>query len=326
VNPLSYAEAIVIGAIQGITELFPVSSLGHAVLIPALIGGRWATDLNVSTPESPYLAYIVGLHVATALALLVFFWRDWVRIVKGLYTSVRYRRIQSPAERLAWLLILATIPVGISGLLLEHLFRTVLGRPEPAAVFLIINGIILLVGERLRRRAPVAEVEAADPAMPPGLSEPETGHAQQAVRVQPELDERQEDWRSDVRLSRMRWGQGILVGCAQILALLPGISRSGVSMVAGLTQGLSHRDAARFSFLLATPVILAAGVLKLPDLFGPLGDGIRGQILAGSIAAFVAAYLSVRFLEKYFRTKTLIPFGIYSLVAGTISLIILVAR
>ncbi len=147
-----------------------------------------------------------------------------------------------------------------------------------------------------------------------------------AVAADDEYDEHREDLRSDVRLSRMRWGQGILVGCAQILALLPGISRSGASMVAGLAQGLSHRDAARFSFLLATPVILAAGVLKVPDLFGPLGDGIRGQILAGSVAAFVAAYLSVRFLEKYFRTKTLIPFGIYSIVAGTVALTILLAR
>src|SRR5215813_7522635 len=145
---LTYAEAIVVGLFQGVTELFPVSSLGHSVLIPALIGGRWAADLNVSTPESPYLAFIVGLHVATALALLVFFWRDWVRIVRGFVTSLRYRRIQEPDERLAWMIIIGTIPVGIAGLLLEHIFRTVLGKPEPAAIFLMVNGAILYGAER----------------------------------------------------------------------------------------------------------------------------------------------------------------------------------
>src|SRR5262249_50252688 len=150
---LTYPEAIVIGALQGITELFPVSSLGHSVLLPALLGGRWARDLNVSTPESPYLAFIVGLHVATALALLTFFWRDWVRILTGSAPALRHRRIPPPDERLAWMIILATIPAGISGLLLEHPFRTVLGRPIPAAIFLTLNGALLYGAERLRRRA-----------------------------------------------------------------------------------------------------------------------------------------------------------------------------
>ncbi|HEY2762524.1 MAG TPA: undecaprenyl-diphosphate phosphatase, partial [Pseudonocardiaceae bacterium] len=149
---LTYLEAIVVGAFQGVTELFPVSSLGDSVLIPALVGGRWAQDLDVSAPESPYLAFIVGLHVATAAALLVFFRRDWLRILGGLVTSLRYRRVHTPAERLAWLIIVATIPVGISGLALEHLFRTTLGRPIPAAAFLLANGGVLYLGERLRRR------------------------------------------------------------------------------------------------------------------------------------------------------------------------------
>src|SRR6476469_10622855 len=153
-STISYLEAIVIGGLQGITELFPVSSLGHSIIIPALIGGRWATDLSVSAAESPYLAFVVGLHVATAAALLLFFWRDWVRIVGGFVSSVRYRRVKSDGERLAWLIILATIPIGLAGLLLEHTFRTFLGRPIPAAAFLIANGLILLVGERLRRRSP----------------------------------------------------------------------------------------------------------------------------------------------------------------------------
>jgi undecaprenyl-diphosphatase len=293
---LSYLEAVVVGAFQGVTELFPVSSLGHSILVPALMGGSWARDLDVSAPESPYLAFIVGLHVATALALLVFFWRDWVAIVGGLVTSLRYRRISTPGERLAWLVIIATIPVGVSGLALEHLFRTSLGRPIPAASFLIANGIILFVGERLRKRASAL------------------------VQPTPTLDA------VDVRIADMRLLDGLVVGSAQVLALLPGISRSGVTMVAGLLRGLSHEEAARFSFLLATPVILAAGVLKIPDLLGPLGDGIRGQVLAGSIASFVAAYLAVRFLTRYFETRTLTPFAVYCTLAGLGSLLWLTLR
>ncbi|PXX00892.1 undecaprenyl-diphosphate phosphatase [Mycolicibacterium moriokaense] len=289
---LSYIEAIVVGAFQGVTELFPVSSLGHSVLIPALVGGRWAQDLNVSAPESPYLAFIVGLHVATAVALLVFFWRDWLAIVGGLITSVRYRRVSTAAERLAWLIVLATIPVGLAGLALEHVFRTTLGRPVPAAAFLAINGVVLYAGERLRRRTPVAATPAGKGSAPP-----------------------------DERIAELPMAQGVLIGSAQILALLPGISRSGVAMVAGLWRGLNHEEAARFSFLLATPVILAAGVLKIPDLFGPLGEGIHGQVMAGSVAAFVAAYLAVRFLTRYFETRTLTPFAIYCTVAGVGSLV-----
>ena len=302
---LTYVEAVVVGAFQGITELFPVSSLAHSVLVPALIGGRWAEDLNVSAPESPYLAFIVGLHVATAAALLVFFWRDWVRIVAGFLTSLRYRRIQTSAERLAWLIVLGTIPVGIAGLALEHTFRTTLGRPIPAAAFLIVNGAVLYGGERLRRRVPVPVGVAAGSAVP----EPADG-----------LNE------SDRRLARMPVARGVLIGSAQILALLPGISRSGITMVAGLMRGLNHDDAARFSFLLATPVILAAGIFKIPDLFGPLGAGIHGQVIAGSGASLVSAYLSVRFLMRYFETRTLTPFAIYCALAGAASLSWLLVR
>jgi undecaprenyl-diphosphatase len=302
VSSLSYVEALIVGAFQGVTELFPVSSLGHSVLVPALIGGRWAQDLNVSSPESPYLAFIVGLHVATAAALLVFFWRDWVKIIAGFYTSVRHRRITTPAERLAWLIVVATIPVGISGLALEHLFRTTLGRPVPAAVFLTLNGLILYGGERLRRRA-TAMVEV--------------------VPVQRDHDVLTA---ADERIAQLPLRHGLIIGCAQILALLPGISRSGVTMVAGLLRGLSHEEAARFSFLLATPVILAAGVLKIPDLFGPLGAGIGGQVLAGSAASFAAAYAAVRFLTRYFETRTLTPFAIYCVLAGAGSLLWLTLR
>jgi undecaprenyl-diphosphatase len=313
---LSYVEAVVVGAFQGITELFPVSSLGHSVLIPALVGGRWAQDLNVSAPESPYLAFIVGLHVATAAALLVFFWRDWLAIVGGFITSVRHRRVSTPAERLAWLMVVATIPVGIAGLALEHVFRTTLGRPVPAAAFLAINGVVLYAGERLRRHTPA--VVSADPVNSGEVSgggEVSAGGEVSGGPVNSGLTP------SDERIAELTMGQGVLIGSAQILALLPGISRSGITMVAGLWRGLNHEEAARFSFLLATPVILAAGVLKIPDLFGPLGNGLHGQVLAGSVASFVAAYLAVRYLTRYFETRTLTPFAIYCTVVGIGSLI-----
>ncbi|MBJ7340383.1 undecaprenyl-diphosphate phosphatase [Mycolicibacterium sp.] len=292
-SSLSYLEATVVGLLQGVTELFPVSSLGHSVLLPALIGGRWAQDLNVSAPESPYLAFIVGLHVATAAALLLFFWRDWVEIVIGFYTSLRYRRIETTGERLAWLIVVGTIPVGVCGLALEHTFRTTLGKPIPAAAFLIVNGVLLYAGERLRRR-----------------------HS----------DEHDQSLAIDDRLARTTLPQGAVIGAAQTLALLPGISRSGVTMTVGLLRGLTHDEAARFSFLLATPVILAAGVLKIPDLFGPLGAGIGGQVLAGSVASFVSAYLAVRFLTSYFHTRTLTPFAVYCVLAGVGSLLWLTLR
>jgi undecaprenyl-diphosphatase len=328
---LTYPEAIVVGLFQGVSELFPVSSLGHSVLIPALIGGRWARDLNVSAPESPYLAFIVGLHVATALALLAYFWRDWLRIVRGFGTSLRDRQVRTADQRLAWLIILATIPVGIAGLLLEHTFRTVLGKPIPAAIFLTVNGVILYGGELLRRRDPaltapagqarqMAAVSASQPTAPLTAREQAPGrHAvpgHHAVRQH----EAEADRAADQRLAGIGYPQAVLIGSTQVLALLPGISRSGVTMVAGLARGLSHEDAARFAFLLATPVILAAGALKIPDLAGPLGSGIRGQILVGSVLSGIGAYLSIRFLLRYFQTRTLTPFAIYCTVAGLGSL------
>jgi undecaprenyl-diphosphatase len=328
-NHLTYPEAVVVGALQGLTELFPVSSLGHSVILPALIGGRWARDLNVSTPESPYLAFIVGLHVATAVALLVFFWRDWLRIVRGFFTSIRARRIDTPDERLAWMIILATIPVGITGLLLEHAFRTVLGRPVPAAIFLTLNGVLLFGAERLRRRAASREPGPESPALVGAAQTGQAGEtagtagATEAGRYRPVDHPPHADISSDRRIAAGTVTGAVLIGSAQILALLPGISRSGATMAAGLLKGLSHEDAARFSFLLATPVILAAGVLKLPDLFGPLGAGIHGQVLAGSLASGVTAYLAVRFLTRYFETRTLTPFAGYCLAAGLASLALL---
>jgi undecaprenyl-diphosphatase len=260
------------------------------VLIPAVVGGSWAQDLNVRSPESPYLAFIVGLHVATAIALLIYFWRDWRRIITGLITSIGRRRVENADQRLAWLLVLGTIPVGVVGLVAEHWFRTTLSRPVPTAIFLMVNGLILLGAEALRRRDGTLDTEY--------------------------VDERITGPESDRRVAGQSAPQATLVGSAQILALAPGISRSGVTMVAGMLRGLTREDAARFSFLLATPVILAAGALKLGDLTGPLGDGIRGQVLFGSLLSGVGAYLSVRFLTRYFANGSLRPFGVYCLAAG----------
>jgi undecaprenyl-diphosphatase len=330
---LTYLEAAVVGLIQGVSELFPVSSLGHNVLIPALIGGSWASDLNVAKPQSPYLAFIVGLHVATALALLIYFWRDWVRIIGGFFSSVRHLQVHTRDQKLAWMIILATIPVGLVGLVAEHTFRVIFGKPIYAAVFLMVNGVILYCGEKFRPRASVRadavvtrEWELAR-AGGRGVADERTLPGGGARHTAGHQAERQEEMalaaQADERLSRLGYPPAVIIGSAQILALLAGISRSGVTMVAGLSRGLSREDAARFAFLLATPVILAAGVLKVPDLMGPLGNGIRGQILLGSAASFVGAYVSVRFLMKYFQTRTLTPFAIYCFVFGLVSVIYL---
>jgi undecaprenyl-diphosphatase len=319
-SALSYPEALVIGALQGITELFPVSSLGHSVLIPAIIGGSWARDLNVSTPESPYLSFIVGLHVATALALLILFRRDWSRIIQGFFASIAHRSVTTADERLAWLVIVATVPVGITGLLLEHTFRTTLGKPTPAAIFLTMNGLLLLLGERLRHRESLPHKHYSDAPADDLRGNDKTGDG--APPVQPPGGDAG-DVELDGRLAGLGWRRAFVTGAAQSLALLPGVSRSGVSMVAGLAQGLTHEEAVRLSFLLATPVILAAGVLKMPDLAGPLGTGIHGQILAGSAAAFACAYLAARFLTRWFATRTLNPFATYCLIAGPTALLLI---
>ena len=423
---LTYLEAAVVGLIQGISEMFPVSSLGHNVLIPAIIGGSWAQDLNVATPESPYLAFIVGLHVATAIALLIYFWRDWVRIVGGFFSSIRDHKVDTGDQKLAWMIILATIPVGLVGLKFEHTFRVIFGKPVIAGVFLAVNGVILIAGERFRTRASLAadaavaaegsaaegstaERQATQPQTTPrettqrettqrhaaprhaaqrhaaqreparleasGLAAGATGQPPTviagltragaagltpagavgltsagaggltpavAVGLTPAVavgltpagaggqlpaagqaaqeGEQAGVLQADRRLAAMRYPQAIAIGSAQILALLAGISRDGVAMVAGMRSGLSREDAARFAFLLATPVILAAGALKIPDLLGPLGNGIRGQILVGSVLSGIGAYLSVRFLLRYLRTRTLTPFGVYCLIAGLASI------
>jgi undecaprenyl-diphosphatase len=340
VSHLTFAEAIVVGAVQGVTELFPVSSLGHNVLIPALVGGSWAKDLNVSKSESPYLAFIVGLHVATAIGMIAYFWRDWLRILGGFFSSLRNRSVTTTDQRLAWMIIIATIPVGIVGLLAEHTFRVIFGKAVIAAYFLVANGLILYAGERWRprsskladeqvvaerelqtQRATAAEREFATVAAGQRMAgRHASGH--QAVRQQEVSDAIQ----ADTRLAKAGYKEALIIGSMQILALFAGISRDGVAMVGGMFRGLSRQDAARFSFLLSAPVILAAGALKIPDLLGPLGNGIRGQILVGSVLSGLGAYLSVRFLMKYFQTRTLYPFAIYCVLAGLGSIIYLNVR
>jgi undecaprenyl-diphosphatase len=366
---MTYLEASVVGLIQGVTELFPVSSLGHNVLIPALIGGSWGSDLDVSKAESPYLAFIVGLHVATAIGMLVYFWRDWVRIITGFFTSIRDREISTVDQKMAWMIIVATIPVGLVGLKFEHAFRVIFAEPIRAAIFLMVNGVILFAGEKLRTKkslAADAELEAearggpaAAPAAPAGseasggavagrpvpdaavagaamsgamaagpggpVARPAGAHGvpgahATAMHASGQRAARQLEasraYEADSRLSKIGYWQALIIGSAQILALFAGISRDGVVMVSGMFRGLSRQDAARFSFLLSTPVILAAGVLKIGDLTGPLGNGIRGQVILGSILSGVGAYLSVRFLMKYFQTRTLTPFAVYCMLFG----------
>jgi undecaprenyl-diphosphatase len=287
--------------------------------VPAFIGGSWehlVTESSTSTSEtSPYLAFIVALHVATAIALLIFFRADWARIITGFLRTIRpsiaARRIvtRDADERLAWLIIIATIPVGITGLALEHTFRTLFAKPLAAAIFLTINGLILLAGERLRRNAPTDEDEPAE------ADEPVTAGRHGGAGITEVSRPRTR------RLASLHYKEAGFIGFFQTFALLAGISRSGISMVGGLARGLSHRDAARFSFLLATPAILAAGLLKLPSLAGPAGAHIHGQVLVGAATAGLASYVSVKWLTRYFETRTLTPFAIYCLVAGVICII-----
>jgi undecaprenyl-diphosphatase len=332
---LTYLQAVVIGLIQGLTELFPISSLGHVVLVPAWLGGSWAALVRQeSSPESPYLAFVVGLHLATAAVLVAYYWREWRRVIRGLVTSIARRRVESDEQRLAWLIVVATIPVGLAGLALEHAFRVLFAKPVAAAVFLTVNGGILFLGERhWRRERRPAAVPVTMPAPRPGnlAGNDLAGNDPPAPPPGPGGGGRDDDGRDDddgmidLDAQRRLAGVGLIsalwIGAAQVLALFAGISREGVTMVGGLARGLSHADAMRFSFLLSTPVILAAGLVKLPDLAGPLGHGIRGPVLAGSAAAAATSLLAVVFLARYFRTRTLTPFAIYCLAAGLVSII-----
>ena len=311
-----YAEAILLGLVQGVTELFPVSSLGHAVLVPAFIGGTWATDMSMTNASSPYLALIVALHVATAFALLLFFRDDWVRIFKGLVSSIKRKRIKTPYEKLAWLLVFSTIPVGLAGVVLDKLLRTTLGKPVYAGAFLMLNGLVLYLAENGAAKARAKQQSKG------GRRAKSDVAADVSVR---ELDkhgrELPPDIAADVRLSRLNVKTGMLVGAAEIAGLFPGLSRSGATIAAGLFKGINREDAARFAFLLATPVIMLAGLYKLPTLLQPQFSSWIGPAAAGAVVAFGASYLSVRFLVRYFENKSLVPFAIYCGVVGLASVI-----
>ena len=298
---LTFLQAVLIGLLQGVTEWFPISSLGHSVLVPALVGGSWHQLVTAqSAGESPYLAFVVGLHVATALALLTLFRRDWVRIIRGFFRTLLTRRVETVDEKMAWLLALASIPAGITGIALEHVFRTVFAKPLAAAILLTANGVILLAAERLRGRA--ARLPAGPPTVT--LSDPGSEHSEDPIVLDRGI------------VGRLSFVDAIIIGVFQTGALLAGISRSGITMAAGLFRGLDHEQAVRFAFLLATPIILAAGVYKIPDLTGPLGNGIRPQVLAGSATAFCAAFVSAALMVRWFRTRTLRPFAVYCLLMG----------
>jgi undecaprenyl-diphosphatase len=330
IHQMTYLQAVVIGLIQGITELFPISSLGHTVLIPSWLGGSWATLVRQeSRPESPYLAFVVGLHLATAVVLLGVYGRTWVRVIRGFVTSITRREVRSADQKLAWLIVVATIPVGLAGLALEHPFRVLFAKPLAAAIFLMINGCILFGGELLRRRdlrrqamAPADVSPRHEALVSSSAPAPSYGPATEPdQQLEPGDRGTMLDEAAEQRLAGIGIRNALWIGASQILALLAGISREGITMVGGLTRGLNHEDALRFSFLLSTPVILAAGVLKISDLTGPLGAGVRGQIIAGSIAAAASSLFAVLFLARWFRTRTLVPFAVYCLLAGLISVI-----
>jgi undecaprenyl-diphosphatase len=312
---MTYFQAVIIGLIQGFFELFPLSSLGHTVLIPSWIGGNWATLVRQeSETESPYLAFIVGLHLANAVAILLFYLREWGRLIWSFFHSLARRRLETDAARLAWLIVIATVPVGIVGLLFEHEFRVLFAKPLAAAIFLMCNGLILFAGEWHRRRTQ-GRAGALATASPAG-----TAHKGAIARFR---DERMVaiDEDAEHQLAGIGFVNSIWIGASQALALLSGISREGVVMVGGLFRGLTNENAMRFAFLLSTPVIFAAGALKIGDLLGPLGNGIHGQVVVGSLAAVVASLAAITFLSRYFKTRTLMPFAIYSLVFGFASLL-----
>lgn len=297
-------QAIILGIVQGVTELFPVSSLGHAVLISDLF--NWTNLSNqIGERNSTFLNLLVMVHVATAIALIIFYRAEWVRIIRGFIRSVDVKKRtitigHDSDAKLAWLLIAATIPAGLAGLLFDHMFRAEFGNAFFAIVFIIINGIMLLKGDKLVTRAE--------------LSRPRRRRGQ-------EFDELAAGKTARVVSDHLTIERAVLIGTAQIGALFAGISRSGITMLVGLRSGLDHQDAARFSFLLATPIILLAGLYKAPNVIAHVG-AYGGQILIGSLLAGIGAYLSVRYLDKYFRGKSLRPFGWYSICFGVFMLLV----
>ena len=276
---------MVLAVLQGVSELFPISSLGHTVLLPPLL--HW----NINQSDPSFLAFVVVLHLGTAIALLVFYRDEWLRIVRALVRSiVRGRLSEDRDERTGWLLVIGTVPVGILGVLFQSAVQRLFASPIPVAIFLMINAFVMFAGEALRRRQ----------------------HARADRSARP--------------IEAVSWRAAFGIGLAQSLALLPGISRSGSTIVAGLLADLDHSDAARYAFLLATPVILAASLLEIPKLFEP-GVAIGPvESFAGCLVAGITAYASVAFLTRYFRHNDLRPFGWYCLIAGATALVLFLTK
>jgi undecaprenyl-diphosphatase len=280
-------RAIILGLLQGVSELFPISSLGHTVIVPKLFGWDQIVAFQ-SKPESPWLAFIVMLHVGSAVGLLIYFWRDWMAIIKAFFATLGKRRIETPIERLAWLIVAASIVTGIFGVALEHPARVATAKPLVASIFLVVNGFVLFAAQRLAQRAEVRRLARRE------------GTKRDGGRV----------------LESLEYREGAILGVAQSGGLIAGISRDGMVMAGGLARGLDNADAARISFLMATPIILAAGVYKLPDLTGHLGNGIRSYALLAAIVAAVTAVFTVHFLTRYFKRGNLNPFGMYCVLFG----------
>ncbi len=287
---IGHLQAVLLGLLQGVAELFPISSLGHTVIAPKLLG--W----NIDQKSDTFLPFVVALHLGTGIALIVYFWSEWVAVVTPMVASVRRGTLgDSPEEKLGWLVCVGTVPPAIIAVFFEQRVKDFFADPRIAAAFLVVNGFVMYFGERLRARATALVAQAEhDVTRMPGAPRP---------------------------ISTLTWTEAVLVGGAQSLALVPGISRSGVTMVAGLATGLTHEAAARFAFLLATPIILAAGVAEIPSLLSSSGRSVFGDAVLGGVVAGLAAYASVRFLMRYFTFGRLTPFAYYCWAAGSLALV-----
>jgi undecaprenyl-diphosphatase len=276
---------VIIGFIQGITELFPISSLGHAILIPAWLGGSFKDF--ISDENQTYLLISIAMHLASSVALFLVFRKRWQNLIFGSFSALKSRNFQNTQFKVLSYIIIATIPVGILGLAFDDYFQSIFGNPEFSAIFLTINGLILIGAERLSRRDVAHELLDSDAEI---------------------------DHRVNVK-------SAVVIGFGQSLALFAGISRFGVTMSAGLLSKLNHSVASDFAFLLSLPVILGASIVKLPELFTTDANQLMGQIIAGSIVSFICTYISVTFLVRWFKTRTLYPFAIYCLIVGILSFV-----
>lgn len=281
----TYGQAVIIGFIQGITELFPISSLGHAILIPAWMGGSFREF--ISEENEAYLLITIAMHLASSVALFLVFRKRWIRLISGSVHAVANKNYQDTSFRVLSYIVIATIPVGVLGLAFGDYFQSIFGKPQYSALFLTLNGLLLITAERLSHRDIAAELQDSDA----------------------EIDR------------RVSAKTAVAIGFGQSLALFAGISRFGVTMSAGLLRKLNHSVASDFAFLLSLPVIVGASIIKLPELFTTNANELLGQILVGSVISFIATYISVTFLVRWFKTKTLYPFAIYCLVLGISSFV-----